>query len=145
MYMTAKKQEKANLNSHKENTRAAMAGEKNNRGCSPSRGRKSIPDEWKGLCMRCVKPNQIKSKCTTKREDLKCSNCNCLGHVSNVCLDTYYKKFVQSSCSPSTQKQTVRRVQTPGPAPQHKQQPEPDPPSSDEDDIQASAAHVCAT
>ncbi len=78
--------------------------------------------------MRCAKPNHIKSKCNTKREDVKCGSCNRMGHVSNVCLDTYNKKSAQSSCSSSTQKQTVRRAQTPAPAPQHKQQQPTDPP-----------------
>ena len=144
IYMNAKKQEKATRTGPKENARAAKAGEKSNRGRSPSRGRMSIPDEWKGLCMRCAKPNHIKSKCNTKREDVKCGSCNRMGHVSDVCLDTYYKKNAQSSCSSSTQKQTVRRAQTPGPAPQPKQQQPADPPSSDEDDIQASVARVRA-
>ncbi len=144
IYMNGKKQEKATRSCPKENTRAAKAGEKSNRGRSPSRGRMSISDEWKGLCMRCAKPNHIKSKCSTKREDMKCGSCNRMGHVSDVCLDTYYKKNTQSSCPSSTQKQTVRRAQTPGPAPQSKQQLAPDPPSDDDDDIQASVARVRA-
>ncbi len=121
IYMNAKKQKKATRNCPKENARAAKAGEKNNRGRSPSRGRMSIP-KWKGLSMRCAKPNHIKSKCTTKREDVKCGNCNHLGHVSDVCLDKHYKKSAQSTCSSSAQKQTVRCTQTQGPAPQQKQQ-----------------------
>ncbi len=52
----------------------------------------SIPDEWKGLCMSSAKPNHIKSKCNTKREDVKCGSFNRMGNVSDVCLDTYYKK-----------------------------------------------------
>ncbi len=62
IYKNAKKQEKAKRNCPNENARAAKAGEKSNTGRSPSRGRMSIPDEWKGLCMRCAKPNHIKSK-----------------------------------------------------------------------------------
>ncbi len=61
-----KKQEKATHINPKDNARAAKASDKCNRGRSPSRGRMSIPDKWKGLCMRCVKPTTSRANATPK-------------------------------------------------------------------------------
>ena len=138
---------KATRNCPKKSASAAKAGEKNNRGCSLSRGRMSIPDVRKGLCMRCAKPNHIKSKCNTNREDVKWGSCNRMGHISNVCLDTYdtTRRPRRAPASPPGRSRPYGvRTYTTVPAPQAKQPLPPDPPSSDDDDIQASVARVRA-
>ncbi len=81
---------------------------------------KGMLTEWR----RIKNPTMPKMKI----EDVKCDNGNRFGHISDVCLNTYYNKSAQSTCSSSTQKQTVRRAQSLGPALQQKQQPATDPP-----------------
>ncbi len=96
-----------NADCPKKTARAAKAGNKSNRdapiqGQDVHRGRVEGP--LHEVCE--AQPHQEQVQHNTKREDVKCSSCNRMGHVSNICLDTYYMKSAQRSCPSFTQKQT---------------------------------------